>query len=154
MSTPANMEDEGRPQLLVFVLDEKLFGCPLSHVREIIPHRPTTRLPGALEHVVGLLNLRGTLLTVLDLGVALGARNGQSAEGQVLVIEADGRVVGCRVDAVQRVYPFPELLPSSQVGNGMPHGIVLGIGDAGDNMVAVLDLPVLIRQTLLFPGER
>ncbi len=136
------------------MLGEKLFGCPLSDIREIIPHRPTTRLPGAPEQVIGLLNLRGTLLTVLDLGAAIGASTGLPLDGQVLVVEADERIVGFRVDAVKRVYPFPDLLPPSQVGNGMPPGIVLGIGDAGDNMVAVLDLPVLVRQTLLSRGER
>lgn len=104
--------------------------------------------------MIGLLNLRGTLLTVLDLGAAIGASTGLPLDGQVLVVEADERIVGFRVDAVKRVYPFPDLLPPSQVGNGMPPGIVLGIGDAGDNMVAVLDLPVLVRQTLLSRGER
>ncbi len=71
-----------------------------------------------------------------------------------MVVEADGRIAGFRVDAVKRVYQYPDLLPPPQFGNGMPPGIVLGIGDAGDNMVAVLDLPVIVRQTLLFPGER
>lgn len=146
-------DDDSGPQLLAFMVGERQFGCPLSDVREIIPHRPTTRLPGAPEHVIGLLNLRGTLLTVLDLGVALGVRDVLAPQGQVLVIEAEGRLVGCRVDEVRRVHPLPELLSPTHIGNGMPPGIVIGIGDAGDTMVAVLDLPVLVRHTLLFPGE-
>lgn len=155
-------------------------GCPLADVHEIIPARATTRLPGAPPHVIGLLNLRGTLLTVLDLALALDAAGvaalapsaeddagedppapsapptpaASAAAGHILVIDVDGRRVGCRVDAVRRVHPMPALIPSSVVGNVGHQGIVLGVGDAGDTMVAVLDLPALARQTLLFPGER
>lgn len=164
--------EDGGPQLLSFDLGGGRFGCPLADIREIIPSRRTTRLPGAPAHVLGLLNLRGSLLTVLDLELALlehrsppAAAPGEEipagaagrparARGQVLVVEVDGRRVGCRVDAVRRVHPMPALLAPPEVGNEMPPGIVLGIGDAGDTMVAVLDLPALARDTLLFPGER
>lgn len=151
-------EDEvAGPQLLAFMVGDRLMGCPLACVREIVPSGPTTRLPGAPLHVVGILNLRGTLLTVLDVGCALspGAAPGQPTSGHVLVVEVGGRLAGCRVTAVRRVYPMPSLTAgAAMASNGMPPGIVLGFGEAGDRLVAVLDLPALARQTLLFPGER
>ncbi|MHB1222930.1 MAG: chemotaxis protein CheW [Gemmatimonadaceae bacterium] len=172
-ASPDDGPPDGGPQLLAFVVAGRLFGCPLADVREIIPARPATRLPGAPPHVLGLVNLRGTLLTVLDLALALGPREelalaplpttdhaaGPPAApaatvGHVLVVEADGRRVGCRAEAVRRVYPMPALISPTVIGNVEHSGIVLGIGDAGDTMVVVLDLPALARQTLLSSGER
>lgn len=151
-------EGEEGPRLLSFALGDRLAGCPLAHVREIVPSSPMTRLPGSPPHVLGIFNLRGTLLTVLDVEAAIvpGAAPPPSpGSGHVLVVEVEGRAVGCRVTAARRVYPMPTLRPAlTGAGNGMPPGIVLGFGEAGDRLVAVLDLPALARQTLLFPGER
>jgi len=154
------MEGEGvdTPRLLSFTIGDSLAACPLDHVREIVAASPTTRLPGAPPCVLGIFNLRGTLLTVLDVQTAVLPDAPPPAppdSGHVLVIEVDGRVVGCRVTATRRVHPMPSLQPpQASGGNGMPPGIVLGYGEAGDRLVAVLDLPALARQTLLFPGER
>ena len=70
------------PRLLVFTVAGKVCAVELSSVREIIPCRKATRLPGAPPFVIGLINLRGSIITVLDLGVRLDgeASHGQAAE--------------------------------------------------------------------------
>lgn len=148
-------------QLLTFRVGAQRYGCRLEAVREIFAARPATRLPGAPPHVLGLVNVRGALLTVLDVGRWLhGAASGEATaggpSGHVLVVEADGRQAGCRVDGLGRALPLPplEAPPAGAAGNGTMGGIVLGIGEADGELVAVLDLPALVRQSLLFPGER
>lgn len=166
-------------QLLTFVVDGARYGCRLAAVREIFVARAVTRLPGAPAHVLGLLNVRGALLTVLDVGRWLAGEGGGAGageggsdgaggvaapadpavpaapDGHVLVIAAtDGRAAGCRVDGLGRALPMPALEPSAASGNGSMGGVVLGIGEADGELVAVLDLPALVRQSMLFPGER
>ena len=156
-------EGAALPQLLTVDAGGERYGCPLEAIREIVPGRSTTRLPGAPPHVRGLLNLRGALVTVLDLAVALDGRQpSDDVDGHVLVLEVEGRLAGCRVDHVRRVHPRPPLhpLPASRaggdaaVGNALPPGIVMGVGEVDGQLLAVMDLRALVRQTLLFPGER
>lgn len=142
------------PQLLTFVLGGRLHGCPVEGLREIVTTRATTRLPGAPPFVLGLLNLRGTLVTVLDVAARLDATRAASTDGHVIVLEVEGRLAGCRVDAVRRVRPRPPLDPPPAVGNPEDRGVVMGIGEVDGESVVVLDLSQLVRQTLLFPGER
>src|SRR5687768_573233 len=61
-------------KVLVFVAEDRRYGCPLDAIREIVPLRAATRLAGAPAYVVGLINLRGRLVTVVDLAAQLGTR--------------------------------------------------------------------------------
>ena len=75
--------------------------CDLDPVREIVRARPLVRLPGAPAWVVGIMNLRGTMLTVVDVSRRLGAdTNGVPA---FVVVESDGKWLGLGVEAVQSV---------------------------------------------------
>ena len=56
---------------LLFRVGGRLYGCDISDAQEIIPLRPMTRLPGAPAFVRGLINMRGTIVTVLDLRARL-----------------------------------------------------------------------------------
>jgi len=155
----AEGEEQAGPRLLTFELAGRSHGCALDGVREIIVGRAATRLPGAPAHVVGIMNLRGTLVTVIDLAARLAAGVPARATGHVIVVEVEGRLVGCRVDAVRRVRPLPPLdrPPNGHhpdVGNANDGGIVMGIGEVDGELVAVLDLRAIVRQTLLFTGER
>lgn len=62
----------GAPAWIVFSADEHRFGFPIMTIREVLRRRPATRLPGCSTAVIGLINLRGRLVTVFDLGAALG----------------------------------------------------------------------------------
>src|SRR5688500_19416321 len=70
----APSETAGALRLLLFVLDGRLYGCDIGAVREVVTFRRATRLPGAPPYVCGLVNLRGTLVTVLDLGLRIGSK--------------------------------------------------------------------------------
>jgi purine-binding chemotaxis protein CheW len=137
-------------QLLSFLIAGQTYGCPLAHVREILSGRPATRLPGAPAHVRGVVNVRGTLVTVVDLAVRLGARDEAQPDGHLLLVETAAGVGGCVVDAVCGVLPLVE----TPGGNGTTEGIVMGFGETGAEPIPLLDLPAVIRQALLFPGER
>jgi purine-binding chemotaxis protein CheW len=138
------------PRLLLVVVGGVRFGVRLEDVREVVAGRAAARLPGAEPCVVGLVNLRGRLLTVLDVARRLDLAP-PTDPGHVLVVDAGGREAGCRVATVDRVVPAPPLAPASNAEAG---GIVLGVGEVDGEPVAVLDLPRFVSETLLDPGER
>lgn len=147
--TPAEAPTDA-PRLLLVHVGGVRFGVRLEDVREVLSGRPAARLPGAEPWVAGIVNLRGRLLTVLDVARRLDLPPPADA-GHVLVVEAGGRTAGCRVAAVDRVVPAPPLAP---LGNAEVGGIVLGVGEVDGEPVAVLDLPRFVSDTLLDPGER
>jgi purine-binding chemotaxis protein CheW len=133
----------------------RTYGCPLDAVREVLVAGPTARLPGAPPHVLGLLNVRGRLVTVLDLARRLHPESPAAQGGHVLLVEVGGATAGCRVDEVLRAAAgtLPTGAPTD-AGNAGVGGIVLGIGEVEGEPITVLDLPRFVRDTLLDPGER
>ena len=84
--------------------------------REIIPLRPTTRLPGAPPFVRGLINMRGTIVTVLDLGARLDPTSGPTRRGSILLVRHRDRVVGLVVDQVSDVRVLSTIVEGADVG--------------------------------------
>lgn len=81
---------------------------PMAALREVVPARPWTRLPGAPACVRGVVNLRGRMVTVVDLGAALELGAPSTHAGQrVVVVHFGGREVGLSVDEVLRIVAEP-----------------------------------------------
>ena len=140
-------------RILLFSLGERVYGCRVDGVREIIPSRRATRLPGAPDFVRGLINLRGSLLTVVDLGVRLGEPQPARPDGSTILVEQAGRVLGLAVDEVMDVQALPtdRLDGASAAGEiaGRNAGIVRGLGHLGDGRVVILlDIHSVVRQVL------
>ena len=134
------------PRMLLFGVGGRVYGCEIEVVREIVPFRRCTRLPGAPPFVCGLTNLRGTLVTVLDMGLRLGGAAVNRTDGSVVLVEYGQKVVGLGVDEVRDVQSV------TGGGDGAPSdggGVVRGVGRAGETVVVLLDVPALVRQVLL-----
>ena len=105
-----------------------------------------TRLPGAPAFVRGLINVRGTIVTILDLGVRLDPSAEPATEGSILLVLHRDRLVGVVVDEVADVRQL-EVDPS---GASQSAGdLVRGVATLDGAPVVVLDLAALIRQVLL-----
>ena len=135
---------------LLFALGEQVYGCDITMVREIIPQRRTTRLPGAPAFVCGLINLRGTIVTVLDLARRLERSAGAKADGSYIMVEVGSKLVGIAVDDVMDVRALAENEIEAATADETRGGIVQGMGRLGDErMVVLLDVIALARQVLL-----
>src|SRR6478672_8530994 len=98
-STETLLESRAIARTLLFRVAGKVYGCDIEAVREIIPYRGATRLPGAPPFVQGLINLRGTIVTVLDLGTRLDpARQPvRDGSGSIILATHGTRTVGVAV---------------------------------------------------------
>jgi purine-binding chemotaxis protein CheW len=85
---------------VVFRIGEVVCAAPAGIVREILPRLPATRIPGVADAVEGLVNVRGTLLTVLDGHLLLQQERRSSDEGAIVVLEVKGKAYGLGVGQV------------------------------------------------------
>jgi purine-binding chemotaxis protein CheW len=139
---------------LLFQVAERTYGCDIESVREIIPYRRATRLPGAPAYVQGLVNLRGTIVTVLDLGVRLDPARAPVREGSIILAQHGTRNVGVAVDEVMDVQAITEEPVDAGAGGGgegtdTSGGLVRGLGHLGDDVVVLIDIHTLVTQVLL-----
>ncbi len=118
--TPSAAEDMSAPALpdmrrmLVFSIAGRARCAPVEAVREIVPITATTRLPGAPVYVRGLINLRGSLITVMDAAMCLYGVEADDALASILLVEHSGRVAGVIVDNVFDI----QSLPASELEDG------------------------------------
>jgi purine-binding chemotaxis protein CheW len=93
----------GYQRVLMFSLAGRLHCARLGSVREVIAIQPTTSLPGAPKHVRGLINLRGTIVTVLDATMCEYGIPANDSNGGILLVERGSRVAGVVVDEVHDI---------------------------------------------------
>jgi purine-binding chemotaxis protein CheW len=163
-SIESTAEFEGR-RYLFFAVAGRLCACDLESVREIVASRPATRLPGAADWVRGVINLRGTLLTVVDLAPRfLGASDAGDAGDRVgdgaisgfggqsiIVTESGGRSIGLGVDSVRNVMAVREEAMEAVDAQRAAGGIVSGLahlGEAQGGTALVCDVGTIMQQAL------
>lgn len=151
-SPPAeNAEDQSAPQrrLLLFDIGEKIFACDMSAVREIIPFQHVTRLPGAPPTVCGLINLRGTIVTVLDLGARITKQPCSREGGLILLVPYRDRLVGMGVDEVRDLQSVrPDELQSAGDLSAFDSGIILGLAEVEGDLAVILDIDAIVNEVL------
>lgn len=91
------------PKSLVFRAGGRVYACHVTAVREVAPLPRVTRLPGAPPEVIGLINLRGAIVTVIDAGAMLHRRPVERTGAMVLVVDLGPRGVGLAVECVTDV---------------------------------------------------
>jgi purine-binding chemotaxis protein CheW len=133
---------------LLFRVADRVYGCDIEGVREIIPYRRATRLPDAPSYVQGLINLRGTIVTVLDLGMRLDATRAPVRDGSIILAVWGTRVVGVAVDEVMDVQTIAEEPVAAGTGDGS-RGLVRGLGHLDDGVVVLVNIHALVTQVLL-----
>jgi purine-binding chemotaxis protein CheW len=141
---------------LEFQLGSESYAVELVHVREVITPPELTPIPKAPAHVCGLMNLRGLVLTVIDLRKKLGITpDPQQQESAVIIFDLGDRLVGAWVDSIYRVMsvpadsqkPVPESENSSVTQN--LHGVL----QFQNKLTLWLDIKKLLGSAPL-PGSR
>ncbi|MBI3789995.1 MAG: purine-binding chemotaxis protein CheW [Gemmatimonadetes bacterium] len=128
----------------------RLFGCEISAVREIIPIRRATRLPGAPGFVVGLINLRGMVVTVVDLVRRFGGAGADPVDGSIIVVDFGTRAVGLAVDAMRDVQGVVARAvdTGSAATAGLPASVVRGMAESSEGLVTLLDIGAVLKQVM------
>jgi purine-binding chemotaxis protein CheW len=136
-------------RLLAFEVGGSVFACDMESFREIVPTQRTTRLPGAPDTVCGLINLRGTIVTVIDGGVVLGKPPCARTGGLILLADYLERLIGVAVDDVRDVHDVPiDQFASAEAPEAIAEGIVTGVVEIEGKQVMVLDVKELVQKVI------
>jgi len=144
--------------LLVFDLVGEYCGLDVNMVREIVHVPPSiTRVPNAPNYVRGVINLRGTVIPVLDMAVKMGNQASEKTnESRIVVAEFEEILFGVLVDAVREVRTIHEAQVESGMSNdvGIGKDYVLGVAKLEDGrLIVLLDLAGLFGITELVEEE-
>ena len=144
-STAADQSGSNYTEYLSFRIDDSEYSVEIMSVREIRGWTRTTSLPHAPHFVRGVINLRGTVLPVVDLALRLGLDASEPEDRNVIiVVDVGSRVMGLRVDAVSDILSFSDdqLQPPPEMTSKSHFVRALTILD--DRMVRLLDLETVL----------
>ncbi len=134
-------------EYLSFGIGDHEYSIDIMSVREIRGWTRTTSLPHAPRFVRGVINLRGTVLPVVDLAMRLGLEESDPEERNVIiVVDVGSRVMGLRVDAVSDILSFrpDQLQPPPDVATNSNTPFVKALTILDDRMVRLLDLEAVL----------
>lgn len=132
-------------ELLRFNVAGEEYAVDIEQIVEIVPPRGTTRVPNAGEAIVGIMSLRGTIVTVIDLRRKLGHPRVELAalkDPRMIVVERAGETAGFLVDRVSRVVKLDRAQLESHpvVSSSEQSEYVSGVFQAQDGLVILLDI--------------
>jgi purine-binding chemotaxis protein CheW len=139
-------------QFVGFELAEQHYLFRIERIQEIVTPGRVTRLPEVPAYVMGVSNLRGTIIPVIDLRLLFGlpAREIDAATRTIVVVVGD-RTVGCTVDAVSQVIRLPadQVHPADEAVVTEGPRYVAGFARVGEDLAIVLDVDHLLDPDVL-----
>ena len=131
-------------QLVIFQLGGEEFGVEIMAVQEIIKMPAITAIPQAPEYVAGVINLRGRIIVVVNLGKKFNILSSEkNKEYKVIVVELENQVIGMMVDSVSEVLRIPSTSVDpapGMVASGSSSNYIQGVGKLEDRLLILLDL--------------
>lgn len=137
-------------QFLTFQLGEELYGVDILRVQEIKGYTAVTRIPNTPAHIKGVLNLRGTIVPIVELRTKFGMPTiDYTMFTVIVVVVVREKIMGLVVDAVSDVLNIDkkDIQPAPQFGAKVDVSFLNGIGKSGDKLVALLDMDRLLSDS-------
>jgi purine-binding chemotaxis protein CheW len=137
----------GAREYLTFRLDREEYGIDILKVQEIRGYEPPTRIANAPSFIKGVVNLRGTIVPIVDMRLKFSCGNANyDSFTVVIILNLHQRIVGIVVDSVSDVMQLaPENLRAApDVDSVIDSDSVIGLGSLGDRMLILLDIEKLM----------
>jgi purine-binding chemotaxis protein CheW len=136
---------QGR-ELIAFRLGQQEFCLDVMNVREIRGWTPVTPLPHAPSYMLGVINLRGMVLPIIDLSARMGFPPAEpSTRHAIMVVEIGKQVIGFLVDAVSEIFSGKDedVQPTPDVASFATRNLIQGVIAAEGRMISVLSLDMI-----------
>jgi purine-binding chemotaxis protein CheW len=135
--------------LVGFRIGRETFGVPINLVHEIVRVPEITAVPDAPDYVEGVINLRGKIVSIVDLRKRFGEREiVPHKKNRILVAELDGKMVGLIVDAASEVLKIPpsEVDAPPNVFEENELHYVTGVGKLNGRLIILIDLTKILQR--------
>ncbi|MBL4681186.1 MAG: chemotaxis protein CheW [Pseudomonadales bacterium] len=140
-------------QFLTFIMNDEEYGVDILIVKEIKIWESATSIPRSPAHVRGVINLRGTIVPIIDLRQCFGMPAIEYGPLTVILVlqvssEKGDREIGIVVDEVSDVHTLEagQLSPNPEIGSGSKIQCIRGLVSVGEKMVILLDMDELLTQ--------
>ncbi|WP_031518037.1 chemotaxis protein CheW [Desulfofalx alkaliphila] len=148
------MSSQGREeeQIVVFQLHNQTYGIDITSVREIIRMEEITEIPNAPDFLEGIINLRGGIVPIIDLGKRFGLVSGErTSQSRIIIVQVSNQIFGMIVDSVQEVLRVPasSIEPPPPMLGGVDAAYLRGVALLEERLVILLE-----HSRILFEKEQ
>ncbi len=144
-------------QLVGFRLDNEYYAIAITKIQEIILMKPITRIPQVPDFIEGLINLRGSVIPIVNLRKRFGLPPREvDDETRTIVVNIQDKTVGCIVDAVTQVMRInrEQIQPPPLSVLAVSHQYIAGLARLDDRLLIILDIERLFdEQSSLVGGQ-
>ncbi|MEB0206689.1 MULTISPECIES: chemotaxis protein CheW [Pseudomonas] len=136
-------------QWVTFKLDNETYGINVMQVQEVLRYTEIAPVPGAPAYVLGIINLRGNVVTVIDTRQRFGLNPADiSDNSRIVIIEADKQVVGILVDSVAEVVYLrqSEIETAPNVGNDESAKFIQGVCNKNGELLILVELDKMMTE--------
>jgi purine-binding chemotaxis protein CheW len=134
-------------QYLTFKLDDEVFALDIAQVREVFDFTTITKVPRTPEFMRGVINLRGSVVPVVDLRLKFGMKKTDKTVNTCIIIvevtvDGDTIVLGALADSVQEVLELgsENIEPAPKIGTRLRTEFIKGMGRQNDRFIIILDI--------------
>ncbi len=138
--------DNATRQYLTFILDDEVFAQDITKVREVLDYVNITKVPRTPDFMRGVINLRGSVVPVVDMRLKFGMEPTKQTVNTCIIImevvlEGETAVVGALADSVQEVLELDssQIEPPPRIGTRLNIEFIQGMGKKGDEFIIILD---------------
>lgn len=135
-------------QWVTFRLEEETYGINVMQVQEVLRYSEIAPVPGAPDYVLGIINLRGNVVTVIDTRTRFGLPTTEVTDNtRVVIIEAEKQVIGILVDSVAEVVYLKksEIDSAPNVGTEESAKFIQGVSNRDGELLILVDLNKLLN---------
>lgn len=141
-------------QYLTFKLDEEVFALDISKVREVLDFTSVTKVPQTPDFMRGVINLRGNVVTVMDLRLKFGMTPTEKSVNTCVIItevvvDNEVTILGAMADSVQEVLDLApdQIERAPRIGAKLNTDFLRGMGKHNDNFIMILDIDKVFSAT-------
>lgn len=134
-------------QWVTFRLGNETYGINVMQVREVLRYTEIAPVPGAPSYVIGIINLRGNVVTVIDTRERFGLPGAQISDNtRIVILESEDQVVGIMVDSVAEVVYLrqSEIETAPNVGNDESSRYIQGVCHKNDELLILIEIAKLL----------
>lgn len=145
----AKQSEDPMLQWVTFRLENEIYGVNVMQVKEVLRYSEIAPVPGAPNFVLGIIHLRGTVVTVIDTCQRFDLPSGEITDAtRIMILEVEGHVIGILVDAVSEVVYLrqSEIEASPNVGYDESSKFIQGVCHKNDILLILVDLDKLLSE--------
>jgi purine-binding chemotaxis protein CheW len=150
----------GTEQYLTFRLEDEIFGVEVARVREILDYTSITKVPRTPDFMRGVINVRGSVVPVLDLRLKFGMTRTEASVNTCIIVleialEDEIVVLGALADSVQEVIELEpgQIEPAPRIGGRIRTEFIKGMGKRENSFIIMLDIDKMFSLDDLEPVE-